>query len=51
MSDGFWVAIAIIAAVACYTAAKVFSYVRKSDRQWDEVDKTKLKTWDDDEEW
>lgn len=51
MTDGLWIAIAIIAVVVCYTAAKVVSYARKSERQWDEVDKSKLKVWDDDEQW
>jgi len=50
MSDGFWVAVIIIAAVAVYTVGKVLSYSRKSERQWREVDKSKLKTWDEDED-
>jgi len=51
MSDGFWIVVAIIAVVVCYTAAKILSYVRKSERQWEEVDKSKLKVWDDDDKW
>lgn len=50
MSDGFWVAVIIIAAVAVYTVGKVLSSSRKSERQWREVDKSKLKTWDDDDD-
>jgi len=25
--------------------------MRQSDRQWDQVDKSKLKEWNDDDEW
>ena len=49
MADGFWVAIAIILVVVIYVLAKVRVYARRSERQWSEVDKTKLKEWDDDE--
>jgi len=30
---------------------KVVSNARKSERQWREVDKSKLKEWQDDDEW
>lgn len=49
MGSGFWVVIAIVVGVAIYVAAKVIVYARRSERQWSEVDKTKLKEWDDDE--
>ena len=51
MDDRFWIAVLIIAAFACYVVAKIIAYMRKSDRDWQRVDKSKLKTWDDDEEW
>jgi len=51
MADGFWIAVAIILLVAIYTIAKVVAYVRKSERQWREVDRTKLREWNDDEDW
>ena len=43
--------IAFIVAVVIYTAVRVRSYMRLSDEQWKRVDKSKLKEWDDDEEW
>ena len=43
--------IAFIAAVVVYTIAKVLRYMRLSDTQWQQVDKSKLKEWDDDEDW
>ena len=50
MADGFWVAIAIILIIVVYVLAKVLVYARRSEQQWSQVDKTKLKEWDD-EEW
>ena len=49
MADGFWVAVTIILIVVIYVLAKVAVYARRSEQQWSEVDKTKLKEWDDDE--
>ncbi len=49
MADEFWIAVLIVAGVAAYVIAKVVFYMRKSDDQWRDVDKSKLKTWDDDE--
>lgn len=49
MESGLWIALAIVAGVAVYVALKVIAYSRRSDRQWAEVDKSKLKEWDDDE--
>jgi hypothetical protein len=51
MDERFWIAVLIIAGFACYVAAKVIGYMRKSEREWKQVDKSKLKTWDDDEDW
>jgi len=51
MEDGFWIAVAIVIAVAAYVLSKVLYYVRRSAQQWKDVDKSKLKTWDDEEEW
>ena len=50
MPDGLWIVLAIIAGVVVYTLVKVMGYVRKSEQQWEEVDKSKLKEWDD-EDW
>jgi len=51
MADGFWIAAGIIALVVVYTAVKVLAYVRKSERQWRDVDKTRLREWNDDDDW
>lgn len=52
MSEGFWPVIAIVAVVIVWILAKVLMNVKKSERQWREVDKSKLREWqDDDEEW
>jgi len=50
MSAGFWPVIAIIAFVAAWVIAKVFFYMRRSDEQWRDVDKSKLKEWDDEDD-
>jgi len=42
---------AIIAAVVLYVAAKVVFYIRKSRQQWREVDRSKLREWEDEDEW
>ena len=49
MPDGLLFLLIMIALIVVYTIAKVLQYMRLSDRQWDEVDKSKLKEWDDDE--
>jgi len=50
MPDGLIYLLLFIAAVVIYTIAKVVGYMRQSDRQWEQVDKSKLKQWDDDED-
>jgi len=49
MPDGLMFLLIMIALIIVYTIAKVVQYVRLSDKQWKEVDKSKLKEWDDDE--
>jgi hypothetical protein len=41
----------IIAAIIVYTIAKVIALNRLSEQQWEEVDKSKLKEWDDEDDW
>ena len=50
MDERLWIVALIMAGFALYVAAKVIGYMRQSERQWKEVDKSKLKTWKDDEE-
>ncbi|MDH3616659.1 MAG: hypothetical protein OEQ90_09330 [Gammaproteobacteria bacterium] len=49
MPDGLVFLLIMIALIIVYTIAKVLQYVRLSDKQWQQVDKSKLKEWDDDE--
>jgi hypothetical protein len=49
MPEGLCPILLFIAVVAVYTIAKVVQYMRQSERQWQEVDKSKLKKWDDDD--
>jgi hypothetical protein len=51
MPDGLIVLLIFIAVVVVYTIAKVVAYMRQSERQWEQVDKSKLKEWDDDEDY
>ncbi len=51
MSDGFWPVVLIILFIIAWVLAKVIAYARKSEQQWREVDKSKLKEWEDDDEW
>ncbi len=50
MPDGLLYVLIIIAGVIIYVIAKVMENVRKSAKQWEQVDKSKLKEWDDDED-
>ena len=49
MSVGFWPVVIIVALVIVWVLSKVLFYARRSEEQWQEVDKSKLKDWDDDE--
>ena len=51
MPSGLIFLLIMIALIVIYTIAKVLQYVRLSDEQWREVDKSKLNQWEDDDEW
>lgn len=51
MPDGLIPALLICAAVIVWSLTKVYKYARKSAQQWQATDKSKLKKWDDEEEW
>lgn len=51
MPKGLIFLLIMIAVIIIYTVVTVLQYMRLSDRQWREVDKSKLKEWDDDDEW
>lgn len=50
MPDGLNYLLIFIVIVIVYTIFKVIAYMRKSDRQWQQVDKSKLKEWEDDDD-
>ena len=50
MPDGLWPIIILIAIVIAWVLSKVRYYMRKSEQQWREVDKTKLHEWDDEDD-
>lgn len=50
MPNGLTFLLIMIALIIVYTIAKVLQYMRLSERQWEQVDKSKLKEWDDEEE-
>ncbi len=50
MRDEFWPALLIVVFVMVWVLAKVLAYARKSESQWQAVDKSKLKTWDDEDD-
>ena len=49
MPKGLIILLVMIAVVIIYTIAKVISLNRLSEQQWEQVDKSKIKEWDDDE--
>ena len=51
MPSGLILLLIMIALIVIYTIAKVLQYMRLSDAQWRDVDKSKLKQWEDDDEW
>ncbi len=51
MAEGFWIAAVIVVAVLLYVVVKVLYYARLSRKQWHEVDRSKLREWEDDDDW
>ena len=49
MPDGLWLILLLIAVVILYTVAKVLRYMRLSEEQWRQVDKSKLREWEEDD--
>ncbi len=50
MPDELWIAGLVLGGFVIYVIAKVVGYMRQSERQWRQVDKSRLKSWDDDDE-
>lgn len=40
----------IVAGIVIYVGAKVVFYMRKSRQQWQQVDRSKLREWEDDDD-
>jgi hypothetical protein len=49
MPQEIWLILAFIAIVIVYTIARVLRLMRQSEEQWREVDKSKLREWEDDD--
>lgn len=51
MSSGnLWFAFGALIIFVIYVVAKVWSYMRDSEAQWEQVDKSKLREWDDEDD-
>jgi hypothetical protein len=50
MPEGLAPILIMIAIVVIYTIAKVIEHVKKSEQQWRDVDKSKLREWDDEDD-
>jgi len=48
--DGLIPILILIAVVIVYTIAKIVGYMKKSEQQWLNVDKSKLREWDDEDD-
>jgi beta-lactamase regulating signal transducer with metallopeptidase domain len=49
MNEPIWIALAALAVFFVYVVARIIGYVRQSDAQWRQVDKSQLKEWQDDD--
>lgn len=49
MPEGLLPVLIMIAVVIIYVLAKVKVYLRRSEQQWREVDKSKLREWQDED--
>ena len=50
MPEGPWPIIILIVVVIAWVLSKVRFYMRKSEEQWREVDKTRLREWEDEDD-
>lgn len=46
----FWIALLLLGLFFVYVLAKVIRYMRASEAQWQRVDKSKLREWDDEDD-
>jgi len=50
MSREFWIAALFMLGFVIYVVARVRMYMQQSEKEWRQVDKSKLKTWVDEED-
>ena len=51
LEKGLTILLIFIAVVIVYTIAKVRVFMKQSDKEWEQVDKSKLKEWEDEDDW
>ena len=51
VDKGLLFALIALAVFGIYVIAKIIGHIRHSERQWTQVDKSKLKKWDDEDDW
>ena len=49
MPEGLLPVLAIVAVLVVYVIAKVRQNIKKSEEQWRQVDKSKLREWEEDD--
>lgn len=49
MPEGLWLILAFIAVVIVYVVAKIRRNIKLSEEQWQQVDKSKLREWEEDD--
>ena len=50
MPEELWLILAMIGAVAVYTIARVRRLMKQSEREWEQVDKSNLREWEDEDD-
>jgi hypothetical protein len=50
MPDGLWPVLILIAFVVIYAVVRIRRYMRVSNEQWKNVDKSKLREWEDEDD-
>lgn len=50
MNRDLWLALTVLLVFLIWVIAKVVGYARRSEKQWQQVDKEKLRKWDNDDD-
>jgi hypothetical protein len=50
MPEGLVPVLVLVTVIVIYTIAKVIERIKKSEQQWRDVDKSKLREWDDEDD-